>query len=68
MNQRQLAYFRQVMNQQGHPPPVVDSDDVLRDPAVVLQRLCAALGLSWEPAMLGWTPGPHPSDGVWGEH
>ena len=65
---RQLAYFRQVMDRQGHVPPVVDSDDVLRDPAVVLQRLCAALGLSWEPAMLGWAPGPLPSDGVWGEH
>lgn len=65
---RQLAYFREITDRQGHVPPVVDSDEMLRDPAVVLQRLCSALGLSWQPAMLGWAPGPHPRDGVWGDH
>jgi hypothetical protein len=65
---RQLAYFREIMDRQVCVPPVVDSDDVLRDPVQVLQQLCVALDLEWDPAMLGWEPGPHPNDGVWGVH
>ncbi|WP_203752577.1 HAD family hydrolase [Actinoplanes cyaneus] len=45
--------------------PVVDAADVLRDPAGTLGRLCAALGIAFDPAMLTWAPGPRPADGVW---
>jgi hypothetical protein len=48
--------------------PVVDAADVLRDPAGVLGRLCAALGLDFDPAMLRWPPGPRATDGVWAPH
>lgn len=65
---RQLAYFRAVADRTGSVPPVVDSDDVLRDPEAVLRQLCTALGLSWDPAMLAWPRGPHPRDGVWATH
>ena len=65
---RQLAYFRAVADRTGVVPPVIDSDDVLRDPGLVLARLCKVLDLTWDPAMLGWSVGPHPSDGVWGAH
>jgi hypothetical protein len=47
----------------------VDSADVLRDPAGVLERLCESLGVEWLPdAMLRWPPGPRESDGVWAPH
>ena len=48
--------------------PVVDSADVLKDPAGTLRRLCAALGLAFDPAMLSWAPGPRAADGVWAPH
>lgn len=52
----------------GREAPVVDARDVLADPQGVLSALCAALGLSFEPSMLTWAPGPRPEDGPWGAH
>lgn len=61
-------YFETEAERIGEAPPIVDSDDILADPAGVLARLCEALGVMWDPAMLSWEKGPHPEDGVWGEH
>ena len=61
-------YFESEAERTGEIPPVVDSDDILADPAGVLEALCAALGIAWDPAMLSWKKGPHPGDGVWGAH
>lgn len=52
----------------GQTPIVIDSADIRRDPATMLQRLCAALGLDWTPAMLSWPAGGHADDGVWAAH
>jgi hypothetical protein len=46
-------------------PLVVTSERLLADPAGVLERLCDALGLGWDPAMLSWEAGPKPEDGAW---
>jgi len=48
--------------------PVVDAADLLRDPASLLQALCAALGIGWQPAMLAWPAGRRDTDGVWAPH
>ena len=61
-------YFDFERARTGEIPPVVDSDDILRDPSGVLSKLCAALGIAWDESMLSWTLGPHPEDGVWGAH
>jgi hypothetical protein len=61
-------YFEFVAERDGSPPPVVDSDAILGDPATVLAKLCTALGIAWDPAMLRWALGPHATDGVWGAH
>jgi hypothetical protein len=50
------------------PGPVVDSRDLLTDPAGTLRALCAALSVPFSPAMLRWPAGPRDSDGVWGPH
>jgi hypothetical protein len=60
-----LGYRQQVEIFRAHGGPVVDAADVLRDPATVLRRLCAALGLDFDPAMLHWPAGPRETDGVW---
>jgi len=65
---RQREYFEIVADRLGHAPPVIDSADVLADPEGALSRLCAALGIAWDPDMLSWKRGPHAQDGVWGSH
>jgi hypothetical protein len=34
----------------------------------VLSKLCAALGIAWDMAMLSWLPGRRDTDGVWARH
>ena len=65
---KQRAWFEAEADRLGHAPPVVDSGDVLADPAQTLARLCAALGLAWDANMLNWPAGPRDSDGVWAPH
>ncbi|WP_432200446.1 sulfotransferase [Erythrobacter sp. W53] len=65
---RQRAYFDSIREQTGAVPPVIDSADVLADPAGMLGKLCAALDIPWDPDMLSWQAGAHPQDGVWGSH
>lgn len=52
----------------GANPVVIDSHDIRKDPEIMLRRLCDAIGLAWDPAMLSWPAGGHLSDGVWATH
>ena len=61
-------YFEYELERTGTAPPVVDSDDILANPRGVLAKLCDALDIEWDPAMLSWKRGPHPEDGIWGAH
>jgi hypothetical protein len=45
--------------------PVVDSRDLLAEPAGILGALCAALDVPFDDRMLSWPAGPRASDGVW---
>ena len=65
---RQVALFDRVADRTGAPPPVVDSQDILRDPQAMLTALCARIGIPFDPAMLSWPAGRRDSDGVWGAH
>ncbi len=65
---RQRCYFEMLAQTAGVAPPVVDSSDILANPTAVLLRLCKALEIAWDPAMLSWANGPHPQDGIWGAH
>lgn len=64
----QRILFDKAADRLGHAPPVIDSTDIRRSPETALRALCAALGLSFDPAMLSWRAGPAPEDGVWGRH
>ncbi len=66
--ERQRAYFDLEADRLGRAPPVVDSADVLANPASVLEKLCDALSIDWDAAMLSWAKGPHPQDGIWQSH
>lgn len=62
---RQVELFDRFANDTGAAPPVVDSDDVLRNPKGILRGLCAALAIPFDSAMLNWPKGRRASDGVW---
>jgi len=49
-------------------PIIVDAADILANPPEMLSRLCKAIEIPFDPAMLSWPEGPHPADGVWGKH
>lgn len=65
---QQAEIFDRVREETGRVPPVVDALDVLADPERTLRRLCEAVGVPFDPAMLSWEPGPRPTDGVWAPH
>jgi hypothetical protein len=56
------------LSARGLPCPVVDAADVQKAPERMLQRLCEALAIAYDPAMLGWEAGPRPEDGPWAPH
>jgi len=65
---QQVDLFERVRRTGGEVPPVIDSRDVLTDPAGVLEALCARLGVPWTASMLTWPAGPRSTDGVWAKH
>lgn len=64
--QREL--YEQAAELLGAPPPVVDADDILRDPAGVLWHLCQKINIPFTEEMLSWLPGRRETDGVWAAH
>jgi Sulfotransferase domain len=62
---QQRELFERVADHLGSAPPVVESDDLLRNPAGILSRLCAALDIDYTDAMLSWPRGRRATDGVW---
>ncbi len=65
---RQRELFEEIGERTGVVPPVVEADAIRREPAATLAKLCAALAISFDPAMLAWRAGPRASDGLWAAH
>ncbi|KAA5802387.1 HAD family hydrolase [Alkalicaulis satelles] len=64
---QQSALFDEVAAR-GLPAFIIDSADIRAYPRAALTALCEALGIGFDPAMLSWTAGGRPEDGVWGPH
>lgn len=62
---RQRELFDREADRLGKAPPVIRGADVLADPQGVLTRLCEALGIHFDAAMLSWPAGRRETDGVW---
>lgn len=65
---RQIDLFRSVRQKTGAIPPVLDAADVLRAPGKMLARLCGAVGVEFDEAMLSWPAGFRETDGVWAKY
>jgi len=64
----QVSLYKEVEAMTGKAPPVINARDVLGDPEGVLSKLCDALGLEFDKAMLHWPKGRRESDGVWAKY
>ena len=65
---QQVEIFNTVRDASGAVPPVIAAKDVLLNPERMLRKLCAALDLPFDRAMLRWKAGRRASDGVWAKH
>ena len=65
--QEQVAQWAHI---QGFTAPkiLVDSDEMLANPAETFPKICAALGIPFHAEMLQWPAGPKPYDGPWWPH
>jgi len=52
----------------GERPAILDSRELLLDPAGVLRQLCEHIGHEFSADMLHWPAVPRPEDGVWAPH
>ena len=48
----------------GSMPIVVEAADIRRGPQKMLEALCSAVGISFDPAMLSWQAGERAEDGI----
>lgn len=65
---QQQRLDRWLQEHAGYVAPVVDSRDVLLNPAGLLRAFCGAVGVSYTERMLSWPAGPRDTDGVWAKH
>lgn len=65
---QQLEIFNTVRQQSGTIPPVIDAKDVLLDPRGTLSKLCEAISVPFDEAMLKWSAGKRQTDGIWAEY
>ncbi len=63
---QQVELFELVRSHTGQVPPVIDAQDVLRNPRGMLRALCRAWQVEFSEQMLHWPSGPRASDGIWG--
>ena len=65
---QQMELFNKVLELTGEIPIVIDSKDVLNDPAGTLSKLCKAIGVPFDDNMLQWPAGKRDTDGIWAKY
>jgi hypothetical protein len=48
-------------------PVVLESDELVSDPAGTLAAICEGMSIPYRESMLAWKSGPHACDGPWGK-
>ncbi len=61
----QRKLFDTICDQSGTAPPVLDSDDLLENPYVAVERWCDAVGIAFVPQALSWAPGARDEVSWW---
>ena len=58
----------EAIGEAGGEVHVLDSAHLVADPEGTLRAVCDRLGIPFDAAMLSWSAGPRPEDGVWAPH
>jgi hypothetical protein len=61
-SKQQAALFRRA------PGIVIDSNELLKNPKLVLLEMCSRLGIPFYDQMLQWQSGPIKEDGIWSKY
>ena len=73
-DERHLGYIQQaeiiefLEKERGITPPIIDADDILKNPESMMKKLCNVLDIDFYKSMLRWPAGARDSDGVWGAY
>ena len=65
---QQLYILNYIINKTKKNPIVISSEDILKNPKLMLKKLCNLLEIPFLNQMLEWPKGPRDSDGIWGEY
>jgi hypothetical protein len=65
---RQAELYQQISQISAQNIPIIDSNDVLKDPKGILTKLCERLEIPYADTMLKWATGARSSDGIWAKH
>ena len=64
----QVQFYKKLSDETDKRPPIIDSFDILSQPQKALSALCEAINIPFDKAMLSWSPGPRPEDGIWAQY
>ena len=56
------------LEKRGDTPIILDSKHLLRDPELILRRICVLLEIPFDKKMLKWEKGARKEDGVWAKY
>ncbi len=65
---KQFELFNRLTKNGKHPPIVIDSGEILKNPEAALTKLCTAIGIPFDKNMLQWKRGPIKEDGIWAKY
>lgn len=65
---RQWEIYQKLTALTGQNIPVIESNDVLKNPEYMLSKLCQRLEVPFQQNMLQWPKGKRNSDGIWADH
>ena len=66
--QRQAEIFDIITDMTGQSPIVIDSNEVLKDPPKILQKVCDQVGITFDETMLTWEPNEPVVDVPWAKY
>jgi len=65
---QQVHIFNYITEKTNKIPIVISSEDILKNPKLMLQKLCNLLDIPFSERMLSWPTGARDSDGIWGKY
>jgi Sulfotransferase domain len=60
-----LEHLVAIVDGLGEDAPIIDSDDLCRDPAGTVRAYCERVGIPFRPDALSWAPGMRPEWELW---